>query len=215
MNAPRPATVKAALFVLFVMALVCAPFIIWGQDYVVPWLHAYEHQAGWLVVIAIILLAADSVAPVPSTIVIMYLAAKAGIVAGIIGGTLGMSAGVLAAAWLGRAAVGRIAPKFFPDAELARLRENLQSRLGLTLACWRSVPVMAETSVIVAAAAGIPVKRIFSVTLVPNLVVATIYSVAADDSFATACWAFLGTLVVSVALWWLFGRKPATADAAR
>lgn len=208
MNSPRPSTVKAVLFVMFVMALVCAPFILWGEEFVFPLLQAREHQAGWLTALAIMLLGADSVAPVPSTIVIMFLAAKAGTLAGIVGGTVGMSVGVLAASWLGRAAVGRIAPKFFPDAELARLRENLQRRLFLTLACWRSVPVMAETSVIVAAAAGIPVGRIFRATLLPNFLVATIYSVAADDSLKTAAIAFLATLVASAALWWFFGRKP-------
>lgn len=207
MNSPRPATVKAVLFVMFVMALVCLPFILWGEEFVFPLLEAREHQAGWLVVLAIMLLGADSVAPVPSTFVIMFLAAKAGTLAGIVGGTVGMSVGVLAASWLGRAAVGRIAPKFFPDAELARLRESLQRRLFLTLACWRSVPVMAETTVIVAAAAGIPAGRIFRATLLPNFLVATIYSVAADDSLATAATAFLATLVASAALWWFFARK--------
>jgi 3-dehydroquinate synthase len=137
---------------------------------------------------------------VPATLVIMYVAAKAGWVAGIIAGTVGMSAGVLAAAWLGRVAVGRIAPKFFPDAELARLRDSLQRRLTLTLACLRSVPVLAETSIILAAAMGIPTGRIFRVTVLPNFLVATIYSVAADDSFATAAITFLATLVASYAV---------------
>jgi 3-dehydroquinate synthase len=156
---------------------------------------------GALTVIAVALLAVDSVAPVPATLVIMYLAAKAGWLAGVIGGTIGMSAGVLAAAWLGRVAVGRIAPRFFPDAEIARLRGSLQRRLGLTLACLRSVPVLAEASVIIAAAMGIPVRRIVLVTLVPNFLVALVYSLAADDSFSTAVITFLATMVVSYAVW--------------
>jgi 3-dehydroquinate synthase len=161
---------------------------------------------GALTIIAIILLACDSVAPVPVTIVIMYLAAKAGWMAGIIGGTIGLSMGVLASAWVGRAAVGRLAPKFLPDAELARLRGSLQKRLVVTLACLRSVPVLAETSVIVAAATGVPLKRLFIVTLLPNFIVATIYSVAADDSLMTAVITFLVTLVLSYLVWRLFGR---------
>jgi 3-dehydroquinate synthase len=201
---------------MFVVALVSVPFMIWGQDYVMPWLHSHERQAGVLVAIAIMLLAADSVAPVPATLVIMFLAAKAGRIPGIIGGTVGMTAGVLAAAWLGRAAVGRIAPKFIPDAELARLRESLQRRLAVTLACLRSVPVMAETSVIVAAAAGVPVRRIVMVTILPNFIVSVIYSVAADDSFATACVAFLATMVASYVLWRLLGRSaPGPENAGR
>lgn len=212
MKTPAPTTVKAVLFVMFVMALVCAPFILFGEEYVLPFLKEREHQAGWLILIAVILLASDSVAPVPATLVIMFLAAKSGRMAGIIGGTVGMSAGVLAAAWIGRAAVGRIAPKFFPDEELARLRESLQRRLVLTLACWRSVPVMAETSIIVAAAAGIPVRRIFWATLAPNFVVSVIYSVAADDSLITASIAFAATIAISLALWWWLGGRTGGSD---
>jgi 3-dehydroquinate synthase len=198
---PSRQTVKTTLFVLFVITLVCLPFAIFGEEFVLPLLTTRAQQSGALTVIAIALLAADSVAPVPATLVIMYVAAKAGWVAGIIAGTVGMSAGVLAAAWLGRVAVGRIAPKFFPDAELARLRDSLQRRLTLTLACLRSVPVLAETSIILAAAMGIPTGRIFRVTVLPNFLVATIYSVAADDSFATAAITFLATLVASYAVW--------------
>lgn len=208
MKSPSFRLVKITLFVLLVMALVIAPFVIWGEDFVIPLLNAQEHRIEWLVVIAIVLLAADSVAPVPATLVIMFLAAKAGTLAGVVGGTIGLTAGVLAAAWFGRVAVGRIAPRFFPDEELVRLREALHTRLALTLACLRSVPVLAETSVIVAAAMGIPLKRIVLLTLLPNLAVALIYSVSADDSFQTAVIAFLGTMVASGVLWlWLRKKR--------
>lgn len=201
MPLPSRQTVRAGLFLLFVLTLVCLPFAVFGEEFVLPLLKTREQQVGALTVIAVALLAVDSVAPVPATLVIMYLAAKAGWLAGVIGGTIGMSAGVLAAAWLGRVAVGRIAPRFFPDAEIARLRGSLQRRLGLTLACLRSVPVLAEASVIIAAAMGIPMRRIVLVTLVPNFLVALVYSLAADDSFSTAVITFLATMVVSYAVW--------------
>ena len=65
---------------------------------------------------------------------------------------------------------------------------------------------------IAAAAMGIPVRRIFLVTILPNFLVATIYSVAADDSATTAIVTFLVTMVVSYVIWRVFGRaesKPA------
>lgn len=201
-----PTTLKLILFVLFVMTLVCLPFAIFGEEFVLPLLESRQQQVGALTLISIALLACDSVAPVPATLVIMYLAAKAGWVPGIVGGTIGMSAGVLAAAWIGRTAVGRLAPKFIPDAELQRLRAALQQRLVITLACLRSVPVLAETSIIVAAAMGIPVARIFWVTVLPNFIVAAIYSVSADDSPTTALVTFLATMVVSYLVWRVFGR---------
>lgn len=209
---------KVVLLVGFVMALVIVPFLIFGEQLeasVLPWLESREEQALVLTIAAVLLLAADSVAPVPATVVIMFLAWKVGWAAGIVGGTIGMSLGVLTAGWLGREAVGRLAPKFIPDAELGRLRDSLQRRLVLTLACLRSVPVLAETSVIVAAATGVPVRRIFWATVLPNFIVAVIYSVAAassrsaQDSGTTAAVAFLATMVVSYALWRALGGREA------
>lgn len=208
----KVSTLRTVLFVLFVMTLVILPFVLFGEEYVMPLLQSRAQQTWALVLIAVALLACDSVAPVPATIVIMYLAAKAGWLAGIVGGTIGMCLGVLAAAWIGRTAVGRLAPKFIPDAELQRLGAALQSRLVITLACLRSVPVLAETSIIAAAAMGIPVRRIFLATIIPNFIVATIYSVSADDSPTTAIVTFLATMVVSYLVWRIFGRaatKPA------
>jgi 3-dehydroquinate synthase len=212
-NVVKPSTLKTILFVLFVMTLVCLPFAIFGEEFVLPLLESREKQVGALTVMAVVLLACDSVAPVPVTLVIMYLAAKAGWLAGIVGGTVGLSAGVLAAGWVGRAAVGRLAPKFLPDAELMRLRQSLQKRLVVTLACLRSVPVLAETSVIVAAATGVPLKRLFVVTLLPNFIVATIYSVAADDSVITAIITFLATMLLSYLVWRVFGRAESASAA--
>lgn len=220
MKFPSPATVRLTLFVLGVMALVCAPFALFGEEFVFPLLQSREQQSGALLLLAIVLLAADSVAPVPSTIVIMTLAWKAGWMFGIVGGTIGMSCGALVAAWLGRVAVGRLAPKFIPDAELARLRTALQRRLLITLACLRSVPVLAETSVIVAAASGVPVGRIFRVTLLPNFIISAVYSAAAvfarsaEDSLATAAITFLAIIVFSYVAWRLWGAERRPGDPA-
>lgn len=203
---PTMQTLKTGLFVMFIIALVCVPFVVFGEAFALPLLESQQHRTAGLTAIAVVLLTADSVAPVPATLVIMYLAAKGGVLAGIVGGTLGLTAGVLVAAWFGRTAVGRIAPKFFPEAELVKLRGALQKRLFLTLACLRSVPVLAETSVIMAAAMGVPVRSIFVAALLPNFVVAVIYSVAADDSATTAIVTFLGTIAASWVLWHWLGR---------
>lgn len=195
------------------MALVCAPFILFGEEYVRPLLESREQQVIGLVIIGIVLLLADAVAPVPATLVIMFVAAKGGWVAGIVCGTVGMSVGVLVAGWLGHFAVGRLAPRFVPNTELERVRDSLQRRLVLTLASLRSVPVLAETSVIVAAATGVPIRRIFWATLLPNFVISVIYSVAADDSLTTAIVTFVIIMVLSYALWRVAGRTPVGAPA--
>lgn len=195
--------------VIVTLAVVSVPFVIWGDGYVSVLLGSWAQQTTALVLLAIALLMADAVAPVPATLVIMFLAAKAGWVAGVVGGTVGLGGGVLLAAWFGRHAVGRIAPRFLPDAELLRLRDGMQRNLPLTLACWRSVPVVAESSVILAAAAGIPIGRIFRVTLLPNFAIALVYSLAADDSFVTASVTFFAVAASSLLVWRLFAKTAA------
>lgn len=207
----RTSALRVSLFVLLVVALVSLPFALFGEEFALPLLEARSQQSVALVLIAIALLTADSVAPVPSVVVIIFLAAKAGWLAGVIGGTIGLTGQVLCAAIFGRVAVGRLAPRFFPDTELARLRQSLQQRLGLTLACFRSVPVLAETSVMIAASLGLPLRRIVMVTVLPNLAISAIYSLAIDASFATACLAFFATVVPSYALWRWSSRRPSPA----
>jgi hypothetical protein len=210
MTPRRIFAIKLWLLLVALIALVSAPFVIWGDAYALPFLESQAERTVLLVCISVLLLAADSIAPVPATLVIMFLAAKAGVIAGALGGALGLTAGVVTAAWFGRTMLGRIAPRFFPTAELEKLRNGLEHNLALTLACWRSVPVLAETSVMLAGAAGIPLTRIIRVTLLPNFVIALIYSVAADDSFQTAALTFFLILTLSFALWWFFGRASTT-----
>jgi 3-dehydroquinate synthase len=204
--------VRLGLFVIVVATLVCLPFVIWGEDPAQALLASQEGRKGGLVVLGVLLLAADAVAPVPATLVIMLLGSQAGFVGGLIGGTLGLTAGVVMAAWVGRHAVGRVAPRVLSESELARVRNALATRLGLTLACLRSIPVLAETSVILAAAAGIPLRRIVWATVLPNLAVSLIYSAAADDSFATAVIAFLATVAASGLLWLIARRSPGEVE---
>jgi hypothetical protein len=202
---------RATALVFAVSVLVSVPFMIFGEALFVPVFEAVRHSTFWLVLLAIALLAADALLPVPSAWVVIFLAQQSGALAGMIGGTLGLSAGVLVAGWIGRAAVGRAAPKFFPEVELARLRDSMQRHTIVTLACMRSVPVLAETSVLIAAGAGVPLRRIFWATLPPNVAISVVYSFAADESFLTACLAFLATVGVSYAAWrvhaWLAARE--------
>lgn len=194
---------------VFIVALVSTPFVIWGDVYVLPLLEAKAERTVALMLISVLLLAADSVAPVPATLVIMFLAANAGWLAGVIGGTLGLTAGVWTAVWVGRTMLGRIAPSFFPESELIRLKSGIGRNLTLTLACWRCVPVLAETTVMLAGAAGIPLGRILRVTLGPNFLISLIYSLAAHNSAGTAALTFVLILALSLGFWWYFSvRSP-------
>ncbi len=200
---------RIAGLVFAVSVLVSVPFMIWGEEVFVPAFEGVRHNTPWMVGLAVALLSFDAVLPVPSSWVIIFLAQESGKIAGFAGGAAGLAVGVLVAAWLGRAAVGRAAPKFIPEAEIERMRAMIERHTILTLACMRSVPVLAETSVVIAAAAGVPVRRIFGMTLGPNLAIAGIYAIAGDESLTTACIVFLATVAISYVVYRLAGRPRA------
>lgn len=205
--APRSVALRLTLYVILVIALISLPFVLFGEEYAFPLLESPGARRWALVAISVALLSADAIAPVPSVIVIVGLAAKAGWLAGVIGGTLGLTGQVFFAGLFGRYALGPVAPRFFPQAELVRVRGMLHDRLALTLACLRSVPVLAEVSVVVAASVGVPLRRLLLVTFLPNLAIASIYSVAGDDSFVTAVIAFFATVVPSYIVWRTMTRE--------
>lgn len=212
---PARATLRLSLLVFAVSVVVCLPFLVFGEDVFVPLLDSLRAHTGWLVAGVVALLALDAVLPVPSAWVLILLAMEAGTTVGIVGGSLGLCLGVLVSSWVGRATVGRVAPKFIPAPEIARLRESMTRHTTLTLACMRSVPVLAETSVMIAAAAGVPTWRIFLATLLPNFAIATIYAVAANDSFLTATLAFVATIGTSYLFWRVFERTVAPPPQAK
>lgn len=209
MKQPVAGVLRFALFVLVLSALVSLPFLLFGESLGMQLLDELQHDTAWLVLLAVVLLASDALVPVPSAWVIIFLAQHAGIAVAIVGGTIGLAAGVLVSAWIGKAAVGRAAPRFFPDAELVRLRASIQRHTTITLACMRSVPVLAETSVMIAAAAGVSMSRILWATLLPNLAISVIYALAADDSLLNAGVAFFTTIAVSYLSWKVVDRLTA------
>ncbi len=199
---------RLSLLVFAVSVLVCLPFLVFGEEAFTPVLEHLRQHTAWLAAAAIALLALDAILPVPSAWVLILLALEGGLPLGIIGGSFGLCAGVLVSTWIGRAAIGRLAPRFVPEAEITRLRESILRHTTLTLACMRSVPVLAETSVMIAAAAGVSTWRIFLATLFPNIAIATVYAVAASDSILTASIAFVATIGSSYLFWRLFEAFP-------
>ena len=61
MPLPSRQAVRTGLFLLFVITLVCLPFAVFGEEFVLPLLKTREQQVGALTVIAVALLAVDSV----------------------------------------------------------------------------------------------------------------------------------------------------------
>lgn len=198
---------RIGLLVTGVAVLVILPFVLLGETFAKPFLGDGSLGAGWLVAAAVLLLSSDALLPVPSSWVVMYVAHETNAVVGILAGTVGLSVGVLVAGFIGRKAVGPVASRMLSADELTRLHHGIERRLVLTLACLRCVPVLAEVSVIIAAAGKVPIRRILLVTYLPNLALAIIYSLSARDSFAGGIAAFLATVAISYGAWRLLTRR--------
>jgi hypothetical protein len=210
---PKPNPLRAAkfaLFVFFVVALLSLPFVFFGEEYVAPILGNHEQQAWVLAGIGVILLTADSLAPVPSSIVIVAVALKAGWAIGTLAGTVGLCGQVVGAAWFGKLALSKITLRMLGLADGEQLRATMQKRLAVTLGCLRSVPLLAETSVVVAASLGVSLRQIFRVTVLPNLAIAATYSLAAQAGLWVAGVAVVVSTVVSVVLWRVTIRRAGT-----
>jgi 3-dehydroquinate synthase len=203
----RAVIARRAAFVLVLGAIVIVPFMLLGEDFGKSWLTESTGGRVWVVATAVLLLAVDAVLPIPSSWVLIALANQAGVVAGIVGGTLGLTAGVMLAAWIGRTAVGPVASRLVPAADLERLRSGAPRQVVIGLVCLRSIPVLAEMSVLAAAAARVPLRRILVATVPANLVIATVYSLAADESLTAATVVFLVTVGLSYVLWRWAGRN--------
>jgi 3-dehydroquinate synthase len=198
---PRAATRRFVVLVAVVSVLVALPFLIWGEPDVAAVASRSGRSTAALVMLAIAALSIDAIAPVPATLVLAVLAHEAGVWAGIIGGTVGLTLGVVGAWMVGALAVRRIAPRVFTAAEYDRLARSTHRHSTWTLICLRSVPIAAETSVMMAAAAGMPLRKTLGITLLPNLVMATAYSVAADTSWTAAIVTLVVTILLSYGGW--------------
>lgn len=102
-------------------------------------------------VVAVGLLIADVVLPVPSSVIMVWLGASHG---WLVGGALSLAGCVGAAAlafWLGRRG-GRLFERLVPEAERARADAFLARWGVVAIAVTRPVPILAETTAVVAGA---------------------------------------------------------------
>lgn len=203
----RVAVARRVAFVLVLGAIVIVPFMLLGEDFGKSWLTDTGRGRAWVMGTGVLLLTVDAVLPIPSSWVMIALANQAGVFAGIIAGTVGLTTGVVLAAWIGRTAVGPLASRIVPAADLERLRSGAPRQVIIGLVCLRSIPVLAEMSVLAAAAAKVPLSRILLATVPANLVIAVVYSLAADESLTAATVVFVVSVVVSYALWRSLNRS--------
>ena len=124
----------------------------------------------------VLLLAADLLAPVPSSVV----ATASGLLLGLGPGTaatwVGMQSGALVGYGLGRIAGRRAALRIVGESELRRAARAYGRWGSLFLIASRAVPVLAEGSVVIAGVAGMPLLSFFGLVGMSNLAIAAVYA---------------------------------------
>ena len=172
--------------------------------------------AAW---IGVGLLVADIVLPVPSSVVMLAHGALFGVVPGAALSILGRTGNAMVGIWigrgagnvLGRRALGRSGSESGREAELV-------ARWGLTaVVLTRPIPVLAESTLIAAAAMGLSPFAVVAAAVVGTLPEAVVYAVAGDmaASFASGAIVFLAVLALATVAWLATSRMKATSSRRR
>ncbi len=193
----HPAIRLAGVFMLLT-AIIVGPFLMFGNEIASVVRQLLQHQTtGLLFVMIVLLLAADLFLPIPSSIVAVaagaYLGFWLGFEACVIGMTLGCVVGYI---------VGTKGAAFFGSVITARELEYA-NRFSSQKGSWllplcRSIPVLAEVSVVAAGIAKFDVTRFLIIVTLANAGISATYC-ALGDEFLTGL-PFLATIVIAVVL---------------
>ena len=170
--------IKWILLTVIIVFLLLIPFVLFG-DSLDNWTNNF-FQSGPSKLIASIfigfLLSIDIIAPIPSSIV----STAGGYFLGFVGGTLislvSMTISCLIGYWIGTRFGRPAALRFVDTKEISRF-ESLQKKYGdWILIISRSVPLLAETSVLFAGIGRMKFSRFISMVTISNLGISMVYA---------------------------------------
>ncbi|MFA4987503.1 MAG: VTT domain-containing protein [Candidatus Brocadiia bacterium] len=158
-----------ALF-LAVCAIVATPFAIWGTSFTThlsgdEGLTFLRSVGGWAWALAISLLVADLLLPIPATAVMGMLGMIYGPLLGGVLGALGSILSGLLAYWLCRAFGGRIAVKISGEEDIEKAARFFAQSGGWAIALSRWVPILPEAMACLAGLARMDARN-FSLALI-------------------------------------------------
>ena len=170
--------IKWMLLTVIILILLLIPFVLFG-DSLDNWTNSFFQSGPSKLIASIVigsLLSIDIVAPIPSSI----LSTAGGYFLGFIGGTLislvSMTISCLIGYWIG-AKFGRPAALRFIDTKEISRFESLQKKYGnWILIISRSVPLLAETSVLFAGIGRMKFNRFISMIIISNLGISMVYA---------------------------------------
>ncbi|MGH4023994.1 MAG: TVP38/TMEM64 family protein [Pseudonocardiaceae bacterium] len=169
---------RVGCYLAAIIAVVLIPFALFGSG-VEGWTSGTlsAETSRWLAGVLIFgLLASDILAPIPSSLVCTAAGASLGAGTGTLVAAAGLTCGCLLGFWFARSLGPRSSRRLLGDRELDALTAAFQRYGVVVLVVCRPVPLLAETSVLIAGATSMPLGRVLAVTAAANLGVAGVYS---------------------------------------
>ncbi len=190
----------AAAICCVVLAAILVPFaLLEGRvhDWTLQSVHA-NAPAPSIALAVVVLLGADIVLPVPSSLVSTAAGAFLGFLPGLAASVVGMTLCSQVGYWLGRTSGLALARRLVAAGDIERAGRYLETRGDWALAAARAVPVLAEASVFVAGALGVGPRRFLAVTLLANVGISAAYCAVGAAALESGSFllAFAGALIV-------------------
>ncbi len=194
----RGAWIRWGVVALFALALVIVPFALFG-DSILGTVEGFIGSGSSRLAIAAtisVLLASDVFLPVPSSVLATVSGLSLGIGSGALVTWAGMQAGALVGYAVGRLAGTGAVRRIVGPVEFERAERSHRRWGWFSLIVSRAVPVLAESSVLLAGTVRMPIARFAWLTGVSNFAVAMVYAVV--GSYALEARAFLLAFAASV-----------------
>ena len=196
----RGAWIRWSVVALFVLGVVIVPFVLF-EGSMLGAVNALTGSGRGRLAIALtvaLLLASDVFLPIPSSVLATISGLSMGLGTGALVTWGGMQAGALIGYAIGRSAGSSAVAWFVGPAELERAARSHRRWGWFSLVASRAVPVLAESSVLLAGTVRMPIARFAWFTSASNAGVALVY--AAVGAYAVEARAFLLAFAASVLL---------------
>jgi|GEM_PF-175408 len=182
------------------LAAILVPFAIW-EGPVTRWTESFAADPGNRTTASLVLaglLASDVLLPIPSSLVSTACGYLLGFLPGILASWTGMTLGAIVGYVVGSRPAAAVARRLVGETELTRAREA-ENRWGAwTLILSRSVPVLAEASVVFAGMTAMPFPRFLAITAGANLGVSAAYAWVGSQALQANAflWSFAGAVAL-------------------
>lgn len=172
------AAVRAALFLMILLAIPVLPFLWLGESFEQSLLLALKQPSSPSVVAAwtVGLLTTDMFLPVPSSAVITYAGGVLGLMPGAFASWIGLSVGAFGGFGLARVFGDKVTRNFTEVEDIARLERFTRDFGPTSLILTRALPILAEACVLLVGAGKLSWLRFAVPVLLMNALLAITYS---------------------------------------